>query len=112
MKLKVKKNIVFLYVCLCENICTAGGSYYGCGLCTPGGSGRYFCGFDFEDLEEKIGDNFSGTLKMNQCFDTLQNVTAKNAGTWCFCDSDGCNGSGLTQLSLSLLSLVAMRFAF
>ena len=76
------------------------------------GVSSYFCGFDFEDLEEKIGDNFSGKLKMNECFDTLQNVTGKNAGTWCFCDSDGCNGSGLTQLSLTLLSLVAMRFAF
>ena len=74
----------------------------------------YGCGWtDFEDLVEGIGEDFKGELKIGGCFDTLQNFTGSNAGKWCFCDdSDGCNGSGFIQLSLMLLSLVAMRFAF
>ena len=108
---KGKKYLFFVCVSVCAKIlsCTAGRS-------------SYFCGFDFEDLEEKIGDHFSGKLKMNECFDTLQNVTSFRKV--CFCDSDGCNsysyqedqkdtnGSSLKKVSLVLFSLVAMRFAF
>ena len=73
----------------------------------------YRCGWgDFEGWVEFVSEFFKGELKINGCFDTLQNVTGNNAGKWCFCDSDGCNGSGFIQLSLTLLSLVAMRFAF
>merc|ERR1712004_39951 len=71
-----------------------GGSWYGC-------------------VHEISSVAFKGELKIGGCFDTHQNFTGSNAGKWCFCDdSDGCNGSGFIQLSLTLISLVAMRFAF
>ena len=98
----MRKYLYSSYVLKVLNIlfCTADGSIYG-------------CAYEFEDLVEVSGGDFKGELKMGGCFDTHQNFTGSNAGKWCFCDdSDGCNGSGFIQLSLTLISLVAMRFAF
>ena len=81
-----------------EQFCAAGGSKYG-------------CGYEFEGRVQKHRKIFKEEIKMNGCFDTLQNNK-----TVCVCDSDGCtsptNGSILKKVSLVLFSLVSMRFAF
>eukprot|EP00093_Oithona_nana_P005729 05729.XXX_15238_14624_1 [CDS] Oithona nana genome sequencing. len=86
------------------------------------GGSIYGCGYKFEDWVQQRGNDFKEEIKMNGCFDTLQNVTSFRKV--CFCDSDGCNsysyqedqkdtnGSSLKKVSLVLFSLVAMRFAF
>ena len=36
-----------------------------------------------------------------------------HSGTYCFCDSDGCNSAGVTKLSLFLFGVVvAIQLAF
>ena len=82
-------------------------------FCIAGGRGSlYECAYNFDKLVKYQGKNFKKEIKMNGCFDNSDNVPAYHAGRWCFCDSDGCNGTGLTQISQMLFILVTLRFAF
>ena len=73
----------------------------------------HVCGWDdFENAVEEVRKYFKGEVKMNGCFDTLENLPPGNGprpdpGTYCFCDRDGCNGGGNEQSITSLMTLDA-----
>merc|ERR1712029_323476 len=78
--------------------------------------------FDVDEWDWK--ETFQEKPKMNgdKCFATLPTYKKDDAGTWCFCNYDGCNSSGppynnpngssMTKLSLILLSVVGFRCAY
>ena len=82
-------------------------------LCTLDGFTEHWClGENFEEVKWK--GYFPEKPKMNgECSTTFPNITGRGAGTYCFCDSDGCNSSGATQLSFILFVVIFFsRFAF